>query len=163
MKAPLATLCLAGAAALAGASVLAQPATTQPRQEFVWPERISNAQVLPADIGAERLRATMVGFARGLGVRCTFCHVGAEGAPLTALDFVSDANPHKNIARGMIRMVRQLNAETLPPIVGPSDQPRVTCFTCHRGATTPATTPPPPPAAPAAPQPAPAQGQRGLR
>ncbi len=159
MRISLATFALAGAAGLAGAAVLAQPAPS-PREQFVWPERIANAQVLPADIGAERLRRTMVGFARALGVRCTFCHVGPDGAPLTQLDFASDANPHKNIARGMMRMTQRLNAETLPAIVGPSEQPRVTCFTCHRGATEPETLPPPPPP-PAAPQPPPAGGERG--
>ncbi len=160
MKVSLPTSALAGAIALAAAAVMAQPAPTPPKQEFVWPERIANAQVLPADIGAERLRRTMVGFARALGVRCTFCHVGPEGAPLTQLDFASDANPHKNIARGMMRMTQRLNAEALPAIVGPSEQPRVTCFTCHRGATEPETMPPPPPPA-AAPQPPPPAGERG--
>ena len=153
MKPRLPTVALAGAAVLFGAAVAAQPA--QP--EFVWPERIANAQMLPAEIGAERLRRTMVGFARSLGVRCTFCHVGEEGAPLTELDFVSDANPHKDIARGMIRMVRELNGEDLPAILGPSEEMRVTCFTCHRGSTEPATMP-----VPQAPQPPPApEGERG--
>ena len=151
MKYGAPTFALAAAAGLFGAAVLAQPA---PQAEFVWPERIENARVLPADIGAERLRRTMVGFARGLGVRCTFCHVGEEGAPLSTLDFVSDANPHKDIARGMIRMVGTLNGETLPAILGPGEGPRVTCFTCHRGEAHPATTPAPAP-------PAPPPGERG--
>ena len=166
MKPPLPTLALAVAAAAFGAAVLAQPAPAPPaKQEFVWPERITNAQVLPADIGAERLRRTMVSFARSLGVRCTFCHVGPEGAPLTQLDFVSDANPHKNIARGMLRMVQALNGETLPAMLGPSEQPRVTCFTCHRGSTTPETMPPPPgpPQPPGPPPTPPAAGERGVR
>ena len=161
MKLSLPTFALAGAAALFGAAVLAQPAPA-PQPEFVWPERIANAQALPTDIGSEQLRRTMVGFARSLGVRCTFCHVGPEGAPLTQLDFVSDANPHKTIARGMIRMVRELNDENLPAILGPAEQPRVTCFTCHRGEETPATMPPPPvqPPPPGPPTPPPA-GERG--
>src|SRR6476620_9337894 len=118
----------AAAAALAGAAViLTAPAVAQPppagtpvapRQEFVWPARISNARALPADIGADRLRATMVSFSRSLGVRCQFCHVGQEGAPLSTFDFASDARPHKNIARGMIRMVQHINAADLPPVIG---------------------------------------------
>jgi hypothetical protein len=127
----------------------AQPPAATPtppaQPQFVWPARITNARVLPADIGAERLRGTMVSFARSLGVRCTFCHVGAEGAPLNTLDFVSDANPHKNVARDMIRLVQRLNRDDLPAILGASDRTRVTCTTCHRGATTPATQLPPPP------------------
>lgn len=157
MKAP--PLALAVAAAALAAS-LAAASAQQPAagREFVWPARISNAKVLPAEIGQERLRSTMVGFARSLGVRCTFCHVGPEGAPLTQLDFVSDANPHKELARGMIRMTQRLNREDIPAIVGDSEsgRPRVTCFTCHRGSEHPDTAPAPPPAAPPPPAPAPA-------
>ena len=158
----------AAAAALAGTAVLltapsvAQPAQqpsgagtpaapAAPRQEFVWPARISNARVLPADIGADRLRATMVGFARSLGVRCTNCHVGQEGQPLSTFDFASDANPHKTVARGMIRMVQHINGQDLTAVLGASDQPRVTCYTCHRGSATPETMLPPPPPRPAQP------------
>src|SRR5690349_18245721 len=142
---------LAGTAALLTAPSTAQPPAATPPQaqpQFAWPARISNARVLPAEIGQERLRATMVGFARALGVRCTFCHVGQEGAPLNTLDFVSDANPHKDIARGMLRMTQRLNETDLPALLGESQAPRVTCFTCHRGSTTPARMPPPPPQQP---------------
>ena len=138
-----------GAALVLTAPTRAQPsATPAPKQEFTWPARISNAKALPADIGQERLRMTMVGFARSLGVRCTFCHVGPEGAPLSQLDFVSDANPHKEVARGMIRMTRRLNAEDLTTILGASDRQRVTCYTCHRGSAEPESALPPRPAAP---------------
>ena len=171
----------AAAAALTGAAaILTAPSAAEPQQQgtpaqpqpvagiperpaqppFVWPARISNARVLPADIGAERLRATMVGFARSLGVRCTFCHVGAEGAPLSSLDFVSDDNPHKDIARGMIRMAQRLNETDLPALIGASQQPRVTCFTCHRGSSHPERVPPPPPGAAAPPAQPPAQPAR---
>lgn len=158
----VAALVLTGTAALLTAPSAAQqqpaatPAPPAPPQ-FVWPARIANARALPADIGSDRLRATMVGFARSLGVRCTFCHVGAEGAPLSSLDFVSDANPHKEIARGMIRFTQRLNESELPPILGASQQQRVTCFTCHRGSAHPERTPPPPPGAAAPPAAPPAQ------
>ena len=154
---------LAGLAALLTAPSLAQPQqpagkAAPPNQEFVWPARITNARVLPAEIGADRLRNTMVGFSRALGVRCTFCHVGQEGAPLSTFDFASDARPHKELARGMIRMTQRLNGELIPAIVGESEsgRPRVTCFTCHRGSEHPATAPPP---AQQAAQPAPAPHQ----
>jgi hypothetical protein len=56
----------------------------------------------------------------------------------------------------MIRMVRRLNAEDLTALLGASDQMRVTCFTCHRGSSTPETQlPPPPPRPGAAPPPQP--------
>ncbi len=147
---------LTGLAALLTAPSVAQPPAgtpAPPKQEFVWPARITNAQVLPAEIGQERLRATMVSFSRSLGVRCTFCHVGPEGAPLTALDFRSDANPHKTIARGMIRLAQRLNQTDLPPLLGAAETPRVTCYTCHRGNATPETVLPPLPPRPGAPPP----------
>ena len=152
---------LTGLAALLTAPSVAQPPPGAAKQEFVWPARISNAKVLPADIGADRLRMTMVGFSRSLGVRCTFCHVGQEGAPLSTFDFASDARPHKEIARGMIRMVQRLNREDLTAILGASAAPRVTCYTCHRGSAEPETALPPLPPRPGAPPPPPAPPPAG--
>ena len=151
---PVAAAAFAASVALAHGPQPAAPAAPAPKQDYAWPERITNAKVLPADIGAERLRQTMVGFSRALGVRCTFCHVGAEGAPLASLDFASDANPHKDIARGMMRMTGRINGELLPAVQG-LDDAKVTCFTCHRGSTKPATAPPdaPVPVAPTVPKP----------
>ncbi len=117
-----------------------------------WPDHLRNAKVLPKDIGADRLRDTMRRFSVSLGVRCTFCHTGTEQMPFAQRDFSSDANPRKNVARAMMRMVDRLNQD-LPKIAG--RDARVTCFTCHRGAARPATDapiptqPPPPPPAPA--------------
>jgi len=63
-----------------------------------------------------------------LGVQCNFCHVQ---------DRASDENPHKEIARHMITLVTEVNAKF------PDGKTHVTCYTCHRGAEEPATTPPP--------------------
>jgi len=118
-----------------------------------------NLKVLPQDIPAPQLLGTMKFFAQSLGVRCTFCHVGTEGQPLSTFDFASDAKPNKDIARGMMRMVKELNTN-LPIITGEADS-KVTCFTCHRGAQHPATAPTPA-AAPAQPAPAaPVRQERG--
>ncbi len=126
------------------APAVGQPQTAPPAKakgaQFAWPERMKNAQVLPADIGADRLRDAMRHFAMALGVRCAFCHVGPEGAPLDQLDFASDDNPHKNVARGMMLMSASLNEQSLPAFEG-LDAPQVTCFTCHRGSTEPALQP----------------------
>lgn len=107
--------------------------------------------MLPDTIGPDGLRRVMSHFTEALGVRCSFCHVGEEGAPLTEYDFASDEKGHKGTARVMMRMVRAINSEhleelehehegeghahggyTLPPAA------RVNCVTCHRGAEEPA-------------------------
>ena len=77
-------------------------------------------------------------FTAALGVQCNFCHVPR--------DFASDANPHKDVARGMLRMVQHINGTDLKAIAGLSDA-KVTCYSCHRGATKPATEAPAPVAA----------------
>jgi hypothetical protein len=74
------------------------------------------------------LMGAMKSFSTALGVKCDFCHV--EG------DFASDNNPHKETARKMIEMSREINAKF------PDGKRHVTCYTCHRGATEPATAAP---------------------
>jgi len=108
-------------------------------QEWTWPERGENLQVLPQDFPSERLSAVMRGFTRALGVRCSYCHVGEEGQPLNTYDFVSDDNPKKDIARTMYRMLGVVN-DSLQTI-DPSGPRRVNmwCHTCHRGLPRPAT------------------------
>jgi photosynthetic reaction center cytochrome c subunit len=99
-----------------------------------------------------QLLGTMKFFSQSLGVRCTFCHVGEEGKPLSTFDFAADTKAKKQTARAMLAMVTALNAKTLPDATGLPDA-KVTCFTCHRGSTKPLTAPPPP-EAPAIPAPA---------
>ena len=79
-------------------------------------------------------------FAQSLGVRCTHCHVGEEGKPLSTFDFASDKKANKDIARAMLTMTSKLNKTDLPAIAG-LEEPKVTCYTCHRGAKEPAKTP----------------------
>jgi hypothetical protein len=160
MKVGIPQLALASAAAVFAVSVaVAQtgaPPATMPA--FANPPH-KNLKVLPQDITAPQLLGTMKFFAQSLGVRCNFCHVGAEGQPLSTYDFASDAKPNKDIARGMIRLVKEINGN-LPAITGQADS-KITCFTCHRGSQTPATSPPPTAAAaPMAPA-APAKPERG--
>ena len=114
-----------------------------------------NLKVLPKDISRADLIANMKFFSQSLGVRCTYCHVGTDGQPLSTFDFASDAKEHKSTARAMLAMVATLNLKTLPAATGLPDA-KVTCFTCHRGSTKPATevpagvvlVPPPPGATP---------------
>ncbi|MBV9932453.1 MAG: c-type cytochrome [Alphaproteobacteria bacterium] len=145
----LPSILFAAAAAVAGVSVAwaqtAPPApapAAAPRGDPDAPANMKNRKVLPANITHRELGQTMRAFALSLGVRCAYCHVGPPDGPLSAFDFASDANPHKNIARGMIRMADRINAE-LPKIADKDS--RVSCYSCHRGATKPALVPPEPP------------------
>lgn len=102
-------------------------------QEWHWPEKPENLQVLPSDFTGRQLSSVMRGFTRALGVRCSHCHVGEEGQPLSTFDFVSDDNPKKSVARTMLRMLGVIN-DSLRTIE-PSGPGRVNmwCHTCHRG------------------------------
>lgn len=102
------------------------------------PDSFTNLRVLPEEIGQQELVDLMAGFTRALGVRCTHCHVGEEGQPLTTYDFASDDKPAKGKARVMIEMVGRINHEhlaELPERVEPRLE--VQCMTCHRGVTEP--------------------------
>ena len=54
-------------------------------QQWSWPEKPENLQVLPKDWPGQRLAPVMRGFSRTLGVRCSYCHVGEEGQPFEYL------------------------------------------------------------------------------
>lgn len=99
------------------ALLLAQllPGVVQAQGRFP-PDSFTNLKVLPKDITPRELLGTMRGFALGLGVRCTFCHVGEEGKPLGTYDFASDKKPTKRKARVMLRMVEAINHEYLPKV-----------------------------------------------
>jgi hypothetical protein len=116
------------------------------------PDKFTNLKVLPKDISKPQLLETMKGFALGLGVRCSNCHMGEEGKPLSTYDFASDEKRTKQNARIMLQMVHDINTKQLSQVK--LDQPpvTVTCFTCHRGQKQPESKAPmptaPPPAAP---------------
>lgn len=130
-------------AAIGGLAFLAAPSLVAPAtgwsQEWSWPERAENLQVLPEDFPPERLSAVMRGFTRALGVRCSYCHVGEEGQSLATYDFVSDSIPQKDIARTMLRMLGVIN-DTLATIDPSGPKPvNMWCHTCHRGRPRPTT------------------------
>ena len=106
------------------------------------PEPPKNLQVLPKDMTRQQVTQIMRGFTRGLGVRCPFCHVGEEGADLSTFDFASDEKANKKSARLMLKMVTDVNQQLASVGDKPAGEPRVTCYTCHRGAEKPLTTPP---------------------
>lgn len=94
-----------------------------------------NLKVLDKDISAEELGKYMKSFAISLGVRCTHCHVGEEGQPLTTYDFASDKKHTKKTARIMMKMVKKMNTSYIDKIEGHSIE--IECMTCHRGQATP--------------------------
>ncbi len=122
-------------------TLLASPAAGQ---GTFPPSSFRNLQVLAKDAAPGAVVSTMKGFATGLGVRCQFCHVGKEGAPLDQFDFVADTIPQKSTTRAMMRMTAGIN-QTLDAAIprAAGAEPRVTCATCHRGKSTPATAPGP--------------------
>ena len=132
----------AGAASLALTVLAAVSAAAQ------IPDSFENLQVLPKTISRRELMDTMRGFALGLGVRCQFCHVGEEGAPLSTFNFKSDEKPTKHTARVMLRMVMAINNDHLSQLDtiahmhegmehSPEDRVQVQCVTCHRGVSRP--------------------------
>lgn len=59
-----------------------------------------------------------------LGYDCSNCH---PGAGTDAMNFITDSNPKKKMARTMVEMVAAINKQNFGGSV------RVTCFTCHHG------------------------------
>ena len=139
----LALIAAAGcfAVSVAAAQTLPPPSAALSQPPFAVPP-FKNLKVFPKDISRADLLGNMKFFAQSLGVRCTYCHVGEEGKPLSTYDFASDAKDHKKIAREMIRLADHINQDHLPKILV-DPEAKVTCFTCHRGSTKPATQIPP--------------------
>ena len=118
----------------------------------------TNLQILTADVNLSKV---MGSFNDGLGVQCTYCHAAG--------DFASDANPKKEVARRMLRLITQINLHF--PDAGndfvnsrylpfPEGKQYVTCYSCHRGAAIPVTTIPDWHGPDRAPEPGAGQGNR---
>ncbi|HEY1301971.1 MAG TPA: c-type cytochrome [Vicinamibacterales bacterium] len=112
---------------------------------------LQNLQVFPKDIARPQLLQAMQNFSAALGVTCNHCHVfNGPGDPMN--DFAGDTKPTKNVARAMMRMVREINptVQKAVPAKQADQVAQVGCATCHRGAATPVVAPgspgaPPPP------------------
>jgi hypothetical protein len=99
-----------------------------------------NLQVLSPNLTHDELVSTMRGIARSLGTRCNHCHVANPPGAEEEFNYASDAKPEKKVARTMLRMVRNINADYISKVNAHGKT--VTCYTCHRGQTVPETTPP---------------------
>ena len=103
-----------------------------------WPpDSLVNVKVISRTASPTQVWGMMRNIAFGLGVTCTFCHVGQEGSPLAQLDFASDEKRNKLVARQMMRMVQEINGRLDSIPARPTPALTVTCATCHRGVSRP--------------------------
>ncbi|HEY8020055.1 MAG TPA: c-type cytochrome [Thermoanaerobaculia bacterium] len=105
-----------------------------------------NVQILKEVPAGLLLDIMRTGFSRPLGVKCSYCHVVGS--------WEKEDKTEKQVARDMWKMTTTIDDELLKNIKNlKSDQPNVTCATCHRGQEKPATRmeSPPKPADAAAP------------
>jgi len=119
-------------------AVLTLPSGVRAQPPGKWPpDSVVNLQVLPKTTSPTQVWGMMRTIAFGLGVTCTFCHVGPDTAPLAQIDFASDQKRNKLVARQMMRLVQEVNArlDTIP--ARPTPVVAVTCATCHRGVSRP--------------------------
>lgn len=121
---------------LTAAMLFAQepPPAPQPAKPKRMPEP-RNLQVLKVAPG--ELIGLMRSYNVALGVQCTFCHIQGN--------FASDDNPHKQIARRMIRMNQEINQKISNPdgtAASADVKTSVSCYTCHRGEEHPKVTAP---------------------
>jgi Na+-translocating ferredoxin:NAD+ oxidoreductase RNF subunit RnfB len=97
---------------------------------FTEEPKFKNLKVLSKNTSKDELEIVMKEFKTALGVKCNFCHAPSKTDP-KKMDFASDENEHKDVARGMMRMSMRINKkyfkENKDSIAG------VSCFTCHRG------------------------------
>ena len=93
-----------------------------------------NLKVLPKNISDAKLDSIMQTYNIALGVKCNFCHVPVKNIP-DSIDYVSDAEPMKENARKMMKMVIHINKTNFyfDKNVEPVYLNTVTCKTCHRG------------------------------
>lgn len=84
---------------------------------------------------AGRLPGTMGFWSHALGVTCKHCHIVDQ--------WEKEDRPEKQIARDMVQMVSEVNTHLLKNIKNlDSPEPRVGCWTCHRGKLIPEFFPP---------------------
>jgi hypothetical protein len=107
-----------------------------------------NLKVLPKNINKKQMDSVMHHFASSLGVKCNYCH--QYNAEQKAMDFASDANEKKGVARNMLKMMQKLNKKYFDfnDSKNLTAKLEITCYSCHNGKANPATQPPPPPPRP---------------
>lgn len=102
------------------------PRDTRPAEQV-----FKNVQVLKG-IPADEFMSTMGFFSASLGISCIDCHGAGSGGDWAKY---ADDNDRKRRTRGMIAMVNLMNKNFF------GGKRELTCYTCHRGTTTPDITP----------------------
>jgi hypothetical protein len=103
----------------------------QSPQEKTVEQNEKNIKVLTG-MPQSQLIPVMNFFAASMGRRCNYCHVNNQGQ----WDYASDAKPDKAAAREMVKLVMDINKTTERLKLDP-----VSCYTCHRGRTSPQSIP----------------------
>ncbi|MHA4847131.1 c-type cytochrome [Flavitalea antarctica] len=97
---------------------------------FTEEPKYKNLKVLKKNITNDELEIVMKEFKTALGVKCNFCHAPSKTDP-KKMDFASDENEHKEIARDMMRMSMRINKKYFK--ASKDSVATISCFTCHRG------------------------------
>jgi photosynthetic reaction center cytochrome c subunit len=131
MKLPSKRLVIySSAVALLGAAVPFGGAAFAQAKPQMADDVFKNIKVLKG-LTVDEFMGTMGLFSAALNVCCGDCHVGAGGSnPQWDKD-----PPRKLVARHMVEVMNKVNKDNF------SGRQVVTCWTCHRGTTPPATTP----------------------
>ena len=120
------------AAPAAAANSSARPAQTAlPPGTLLAENAFKNVQVLKG-ISVSEFMATMGFFSASLSESCEYCHT-LDNTGWAA--YASDANPHKEMARKMVRMMFAINRDNF------GGRRAITCFSCHNGGEQPRVTP----------------------
>jgi Photosynthetic reaction centre cytochrome C subunit len=97
-----------------------QPLAASSKEERAE-KRYKNIQLLKG-VAADNIMPIMNSFRTALGVACNYCHVSNSPD-----DAHKDDNPKKQIARNMIKLMRETNAKFF------NGAQTVNCNTCHQG------------------------------
>ncbi len=110
---------------------LAVAAIAQKQSDRKEEPRPKNLTVLSKNISHDSLINIMKEYSVSLGVRCGFCH--AKSSDGEHLNFASDDNGKKKVARYMMTMTAAINKKYFAAENKGNAVNMVSCYTCHHG------------------------------
>ena len=111
LSALLVALCTAALVSSGPAPAAKPPASPQaPAKTLPKP---MNLKALPKNTSREEVNRLMFQYVGDLGVKCEFCHQGNDDPG--KIDYASDENPTKEIARYMMSMTADINEKYIDP------------------------------------------------